>query len=185
MDASATHALLDRLHAGDAAALPALIERHLAFVRACVQQRLGDELRGHAETQDIVQDALVDVLRDGPRFRLADEEAFRRLLAHVVENTIRDRYRYLNRERRAAHRERALAGDSVLDLDLGVRTVTRPSQHAAASEEHEWVRLAIEFLEPHDREVLWLREWEGLTFVEIGQRLGIGEEAARKRFDRA
>lgn len=184
MDPQHTRLLLDRLHAGDAEALPRLLERHLDFVRACVQRRMGDALRVHADTQDIVQDALIDVLRDGPRISIGDEDAFRRLLAHVVENTLRDRYRHVHRDRRDAARERGRA-ESILDLEPAVRQVTRPSQAASASEEQEWVRLGVEFLEPRDREVIWLREWEGLSFPEIGQRIGVAEEAARKRFERA
>ena len=185
MTAQPTRLLLERMHDGDATALPALIERHLPFVRACVQRRMGDALRGHAETQDIVQDALVDVLRDGPRFKLTDEEAFRRLLAHVIENTIRDRYRFVHRERRDAARQKPLPRDSVLDLDQPRDCVVRPSQHATADEEQQWVRLALEFLSPEDREVIWLREWEGLSFPEVGTRIGVAEDAARKRFERA
>lgn len=184
MDALPTRILLDRLHAGDPGALPQLVERHLAFVRACVRRRMGPALHAQDETQDLVQDALVDVLRDAPRLHLSDEDAFRRLLARVVENTLRDRYRWLHRDRRAPAREQGRA-DSVLELDGPVRQVTRPSQHAAAGEEQAWVRLAVEFLDPADREVIWLREWEGLSFPAIGQRLGVAEEAARKRFERA
>lgn len=180
-----TRLLLEQMHGGDSAALPALLERHLPFVRACVQRRMGDALRGHAETQDIVQDALVDVLRDGPRLKMTDEAAFRRLLAHVVENTIRDRHRFVHRGRRDAGRERPLPGDSVLDLDLPRDAVLRPSQHASADEEQQWVRLALEFLSPEDREVIWLREWDGLSFPEVGAHIGVAEEAARKRFERA
>jgi RNA polymerase sigma factor (sigma-70 family) len=43
----------------------------------------------------------------------------------------------------------------------------------------------MELLDPDDREILVRRKWENLSFSEIGERLGISSEAARKRHDRA
>jgi RNA polymerase sigma-70 factor (ECF subfamily) len=181
----ATRLLIDRAHAGDAAALGILVERHLEFVRVYVRGRLGAKLRAHDETQDLVHDALLDVLRHGVRLRVSDDDAFRRVLARIVENTLRDRGRWLQRERRSRDRERAIGADTVLDLDPPARAITRPSQHASADEEEAWVRLGLEFLEPVDREVIRLREWDGLSFPEIGRWLDTTEEGARKRFERA
>jgi len=47
------------------------------------------------------------------------------------------------------------------------------------------LQLALELLEPAEREIVLGRQWQGLTFKELGEGLGISEEAARKRFDRA
>ena len=182
---SQTLVLLRRFHSGDSDALGELVQRHLEWVRTQVHNRLGKQLRAKFETQDIVQDVMIDVLRDGPRLLIDDDDAFRRLLARIVENTICDRYRYLQRDQRDVGRERGVAPDTILDLDPPVQGVTRPSQHADKHEREGWVRLALEFLDPSDREVIWLREWEGLTFGEIGKRAGISEDGARKRFDRA
>jgi len=184
-DDTATRVLLDRLHAGDAHALGVLVERHLEFVRAQVRGRMGNRLRANDETQDLVHDALLDVLRHGVRLRVSDDDAFRRVLARIVENTLRDRGRWLARERRSDERERPMGADTILDLDPPARAMTRPSEYASADEEEAWVRLGIEFLEPLDREVIRLREWEGLSFKDLGASVGTTEEGARKRFERA
>ena len=47
------------------------------------------------------------------------------------------------------------------------------------------LRLAIGLLEVDDREVVVLRQWDGLPFEEVGTRLGISADAARMRFQRA
>jgi DNA-directed RNA polymerase specialized sigma24 family protein len=45
--------------------------------------------------------------------------------------------------------------------------------------------MAMEFLSPEDREVLVLRMWQDLPFVEIGRRLELESGAARMRYYRA
>lgn len=177
--------LLRSWHAGSRTALEDLLARHLPWIRDYVRRRLGEKLRARDETLDLVQEAVVDVLEYGPRFEITDEGCFRSLLARIVENNIRDRDKYLNRACRDAGRERSGCTDSVLALDPPVDSVTNPSAKASAAETAEWVRLAIELLEPADREVVLLREWDGLTFTAIGQRLGIPENTARMRYQRA
>ena len=57
-------------------------------------------MRREGDTQDFVQEALIEVLRDGPRFAVDNVDAFRALLARIVENTLIDRQRYMHRARR-------------------------------------------------------------------------------------
>jgi DNA-directed RNA polymerase specialized sigma24 family protein len=47
------------------------------------------------------------------------------------------------------------------------------------------VRLALELLDPDDRDVIVWREYDGLSFADIATRLGLGEAHARVRFQRA
>ena len=80
---------------------------------------------------------------------------------------------------------RRLLRYSVLCLDPRARTGSSPSQQASRSEEEAWLRLALDLLEPDDRDVIVLREWAGESFGAIAARLGIAENAARMRFSRA
>ena len=177
--------LLRRWHTGDAQALEQLIQRNLQWIGAFVRGRLGGHLRKEAETLDFVQEAMVDVLSYGPRFELENEGQFRALLARIVENNIRDKHKWLHRRRRDIGREKRGMSDTVLRLDPPVRSVTSPSQRVLRDERETWVRLAMELLEAEDREVLWLREWEGLSFGETGERMGLSQDAARMRHRRA
>lgn len=174
--------LLQRWHAGDARALEELLRRDLPWIEAFVRRRLGPLLRAKAETVDYVQDAVIEVLRYGPRFVCSDRERFRALLARIVENTLRDKHDWHRARRRAAEREAALPSESVLDLD---GSAASPSRICAQREREQWIRLALELIDPDERQVILLREWEQLSFEEIGRRLGCSEEAARKRFTRA
>lgn len=183
--APTTLELLRDWHNGNDQALDALIRRHLDWIRDYVHRRLGDHLRRRDDTQDMVQEAVIDVLQYGPRFEIGDEVCFRGLLARIVENNIRDRDRWNKRECRDPAREKSRLSDSILALDPAAGSVTQPIQQAARAETAEWIRLALELLEPTDRDVVLLRQWEGLGWQEICQRLGTSPNAARMRFERA
>lgn len=184
-DGNETRILLERWHAGDRAAIDVLIARDLGWIRDFVRGRLGPLLRSRGETMDYVQDAIVDVLRYVPPFVTSDRGRFRALLARILENHLRDAHDHHKAARRAPERERPLPSESVLDLDGGPRPATAPGSAAARNEDRAWVRLALELLEPEDREVILLRQWHELEFAAIAQRLSMSEDGARMRFHRA
>lgn len=147
-----------------------------------MHHRLGDKLRSKDETCDLVQDALVQFLRYGPSIVLSDRKRFRALLARIAENVLRDRYDWFNAQRRAIARERPLPSDTILNLDLPRSAIETPSKAAARNEQEGWVRLGIELLEPTDRELIVMRDWQKLGFGRIGEQLAITADAARMRY---
>ncbi len=181
---TSTRDLLTRMHGGDEDALRDLVARHLPWIRACVHERLGRKLRQRAETQDFVHEAVVEVLRHGPRFTVSSDEHFRALLGRIVENVLRGKHRRWAAERRDAAQERPLPTESVLDLDPRRAPATTASAAVDRREREAWLRLGMELLRPEDREVVELRQ-EGLPFEEVGAELGVAANAARMRFDRA
>lgn len=185
MEGSETAICLKQWNQGDRKALEDLLVRHLSWVRARVRKRLGPFLRKKGDSCDYVQDAVVQFLQYGPRITVSDEGQFRALLCRIVENTLCNRYEWFTARRREIARERPLPTDTVLSLDLPQATVNSPSQSAARHEQEAWVRLGIELVSPEDREVLVLREWDGLSFKEIGKHLGIPSGTAQVRHFRA
>ena len=173
------------LHDGDASQLQQLITEHLPWIEARVRKRLSPVVRQEGDTQDFVQDALVEVLRDGPRFAVDSPEAFRALLARIVENTLIDRHRYMHRDQRDRRKQRSLPSGPIVTIDGAAKAVSTPATKAEREEQHTWLRLALELLGPDDREAVRLRDWEGLSFSEAGQQLGISDEAMRLRYRRA
>ncbi len=183
---SETRELLLRWRNGDSAALEALLREHLPWIERLVRERLGAQLRQRHDTQDIVQAALIEVLRDGPRFVLSDSEHLRALLSRLVENVLRVHVRHAQAERRDVRREVAAPpGDTLVFLDRRPADMPTPSQAASADEARAWVRLALEMLDPEDRDVVLWREYQGQSFQEVAQRLSVSEDAARMRFNRA
>lgn len=178
--------LLQGWHAGDGDCLNGLLERHLPFIRGVVRKRLGPELRKNAETGDYIQEAVVQVLKYSPRFKVTDDEHFRALLVRIVENSLRDRHHWFTAQRRDYHRVRPLPSDTVLDLDrVDGRQSDTPSQVAWNREREALVRLGVELLGPEDRRIVVLRDWKGLSFGEIAELLEINPRATQKRHDRA
>lgn len=182
-DADLVLDLLQRWHGGDRGALDELVRREIPFLRQRLRERLGDALLARAERDDYLQDAVLEILAYTPRFLVGNAKAFRRMLAQIVENMLRDRHDYWARHRRQQAKEQPL--DTTLLLDARARTQTTPSKAAMRSEEQAFLRLALDLLEPDDRAVLVLREFEQLSFAEIGARLQVLENAARMRFQRA
>ncbi len=175
--------LLERWHAGDRAALDLLIEEESEWVLAQVRRRLGAKVREKAESRDIVQEAMLEVLSYAPRFAVEDRGRFRALLAKIVENVICDKNEFFKARRRAMSREER--ENTLLKLDQLGRSQTMPEAAAAKGEEADWLRLGLELLDAEDREVIVLKQWDDLSFVQIGTKLGISESGARMRFQRA
>jgi RNA polymerase sigma-70 factor (ECF subfamily) len=181
-----TGVLLQSWHAGDRAALDALVRDNLAWIHEHVRRRLGPALRKRADSQDLVQETLLGLLRDGPRFVLSDQVQFRALMVRMIENVILRQVEFHSAKRRDAAREvPPVSRDTVLPLDPAYRPVTQPSDAAAAGEMRALVALALELIEPDDRAVILAREFHGRSFGEIATEFGIGEDAARMRFSRA
>ncbi|MBK8099521.1 MAG: sigma-70 family RNA polymerase sigma factor [Planctomycetes bacterium] len=182
---AATPQLLEQWHRGDDQALVALVELHLPWLRAHLGKRLGDFLRRHGEAEDYLHDAMLDFLRDAPRFQVRDESHFRGLLARVVENTLRDKNAWFRARRRDLAKNGALPSDSVLLLDPALHASSTPSRAAARTEARDWVRLGLELLEVEDRRILVAREYDDRSFVEIGEELGMSANSVRMRWTRA
>jgi RNA polymerase sigma-70 factor (ECF subfamily) len=182
-DAASTQELLQRWHAGDGAALAALVEASLPWLRQHVERRLGAFLRDRGDSSDYLHDALLDFLRDGPRFQVRDERQFRGLLVRVIENTLRDKNDWFRAKRRNLGGPAVSA--SVLDLHSGIAVSSTPSRGASREERRAWVRLALELLDPEDRKVILGRDYEDRSFAEIGAELGMTADAARMRWTRA
>ena len=114
---------------------------------------------------------------------MADKAHFRALLLKVVESTLNNKFRWFMARRREMARERPLPSETVLSLDKG--SSRTPSRSAQRHEREAWVRLGVELLEPDDRELIVLRNWDKMSFAEIGGRLGVTENAARLRYNQA
>ena len=181
MDSPTSRFILE-WHDGEAEGLERLLERHLSWIQAHVHRKLSHLLRRKVETGDIVQDAVVQFLRYGPRFHLSSDRQFRALLCRIVENVIRDKYDWFTAQRRAIALERPLPADTVLNLDPPDRGVESPSRIVAQHEQEAWVRLGLELLGHNEREVIVFRDWECLSFEEVGKRIGTSRDTARRRY---
>jgi RNA polymerase sigma factor (sigma-70 family) len=177
-----TTQLLQRWRDGDDAALGEILRLHLEWVRQQVRDGLGPDLRAKLTSDDVVQDAMLDFLRNGPRFVPADGAQLRALLARIVANSLSDRGNWFRAARRRMSAETAIASSTELMQSGGGAP---PDEHAIAREQETRLRMGMELLGERDRQLLVWREWEKLPFAEIGARLGLDAEAARGATRRA
>ena len=158
--------------------------RHLLLV---AHRELPHTLRGKIGPSDVVQETAVDAQRDFPGFRGATTEECFAWLRSILRNNVVDAVRrYEMSQKRAAGREISLASDdgrrqgAMLELPHGL-----PEGSAIRREDAVAIATVMTRLSDDYRTVLHLRYWEGLSFPEIGARLGRSPDAVRKLWYRA
>ncbi len=169
--------LLKLAHSGDAAALSRLLERYSERLLVRVRLMMGAEARAQAESVDFLQMTMAEVVEHLPRFEIRNERAFLGWLTTIARNRIRDSVR---RQREAAFTTLSVTCSN----DQSGRGKT-PASEAADHEEALRLVEALEELDAPSRQVVELRNLEGLSYRAIGERLGFGEERVRRKHQRA
>jgi RNA polymerase sigma-70 factor (ECF subfamily) len=183
-DSAETNALLQRIDGGDRQALETLLARHRQRLYAFVAGHLEPRLRSRLDPSDIVQETQLEVAR-----RMEDFLKRRPMPFHVwvrktaYEHLLRSRRQH-RRLRRSVERELAWPEHSSLLAQL-LASAPSPSRAAQAKELAERVSRAVAELAEADREILLLRDADGLPYEEIALLLDIEPAAARKRYGRA
>ena len=166
--------LLDAARTGDARALDALLERHEARIYRFGMRMCGDP----EDAKDVLQETMLAVARTVGGFR--GDASFTSWLFAIARS-------FCLKKRR----KRALTGASSLETDAareaGALADRAPSPEEAASlrEVAGAVDAAIAALEPGYREVLLLRDVEGLSASEVAHALGLSVQAVKTRLHRA
>ncbi len=180
--------LLRASRAGDRAALEALLQQHLAGLRAFARLRMSPLLRARDSAEDIVQSACCEILLALEGFEYQGEEAFRAWLYTSVWNKLINKERSVRRQKRDARREVGLHGGSDgTNASLGqlYARVFTPSQVAMADERVHQLEAAFDALPDHYREVVTLSRVAQLSRAQIAERLGRSEGSVRNLITRA
>lgn len=165
--------LLSALQAGDERALEVLLERHLPGV-----YRFGLAMcRDPEDAKDVAQDTLLAAARGLRQFR-GESSLSTWLFAIARSFCVKKR-----RKRVGAPRE-FLSLDSDVTRGLAAEG-TAPDEAAGARQLAKALEAAIADLDPMYREVLLLRDVEGLTAPEVAEVLGLSVDAVKSRLHRA
>jgi len=170
-----TFRLLERIRAGDMAAVEDLFARYSAPLQRWASGRLPRWARSAAETQDLVQETLLQAFKKIESFEPQGEGALQGYLRAALKNRIVDELRRFHRRGDATAIDSQIVDDapSPLDQAIGAEAVERYER-------------ALKRLKPEDREIVIARVEMGWTYVEIVERLGRPTpEAARKAAQRA
>src|SRR3954467_13465903 len=184
--------LMAKARAGETEALGELCALYRNYLRMVVRTGLGPRLRERVELSDVVQEALVEVVRQFPQFTGQNEAALVGWLRRLVGQKLADLGRYHSRAKRGA-------GGSALPLDTpwgegaggggggesgGAKLLdmlalsqTSPSEAASRREQIVLLAVALEGRPEQEAEVLWLYYADGLSFESIGERLNLSRKS--------
>jgi RNA polymerase sigma-70 factor (ECF subfamily) len=170
-----TFRLLERVRSGDQAALEALFARYLVPLRRWATGRLPSHARSSSDTQDLVQDTLLQTFKKIEAFEPRGEGALQAYLRQALMNRIRDEVRRARRRPEPAELESGLLaeGPSPLEQAIGREAVAR-------------YEAALARLKAEDREAIIARVEMGCSYDELAQALNKpSADAARKTAQRA
>jgi len=176
---------LESALASDAAALARLIESFRTYLGLMAAAELDPELRAKVGASDLVQDTMVEAQRDFGQFAGRTQAEFIAWLRQILRsNVLNARRQYLHTKKRRGDVP-LVAHDSHAPAYELVDPSATPQAKAVAREQDELVDALIARLSPEHQEVVRLRHAEGLSFVEIGERMNRSADAVRKLWARA
>lgn len=176
MDEQADSTVLDAARAGDARALEMLLEHHQAQV-----YRFGLKMcRDPEDAKDVLQDTLLAMARSVRDFRGASSiSTWLYAIARSFCIKKRRRSTFAPAGARSLETDVAAEARRLADRARSPDAVVLDKEIAHALDE------AIGALEPMYREVLILRDVEGLTGPEVAEVLGVTVDAVKSRLHRA
>ncbi len=180
--ASVDAALVDRFKGGDDAAFEEIIQRY----RDLVFSRVFGLLKNRQDAEEVTQDTFIRAHRGLERFR--GDASLSTWIYQIATNLARNRYWYWWRRKR----------DQSVSIDLQVGdeggmtlhevlpdSAETPNDAALTQEFVDQVSSKINLLSPSHREILLLRNREGMAYEEIAERLGISLGTVKSRIARA
>ena len=161
LSAASSTDLIALANAGDREALEILFNRYLKPLRRWASGRLPRWARDIADTQDLVQDTLLQTFKRIELFKPDRAGALEAYLHQAVMNRIRDEFRKTRR------RPSATALDSGAPADD-----PSPLEHAIGAELAEEYEQALARLRPEEREAIVGRIEMDLSYEELAETLG-------------
>jgi RNA polymerase sigma-70 factor, ECF subfamily len=174
-EAESTFHLIERARAGDQQAVERLFARHVKPLQRWARGRLPKWARDLADTDDLVQDTLLQTFKRIEDFEPRRVGALQAYLRQAVLNRIRNELRRKGREPHAT------------DVDgIEVESAESPLEQAIGREAVERYEAALHRLTTEEREAIIARVEMGYSYEELAEALGKPTpDAARKAARRA
>jgi RNA polymerase sigma-70 factor (ECF subfamily) len=182
--------LLAASRAGDPQAVGHLLENYRPLLRVLADREIGMRLQAKVDASDLVQQTMLEAVRALPEFRGASEGEWqawlRRILARRISHEVR---RHRGTLMRGAANEvsidQSLAQSSQRLRAMLAAEQTSPSQQAMGNERTVAIAAVLDRLPADYREVIVLRNLEGLSHEEVARRMKRSPGAVRMLWLRA
>jgi RNA polymerase sigma-70 factor (ECF subfamily) len=161
IDPESSFELLERAKSGDADALDRLLRRYLPPLRKWASGRLPRWARDLADTQDLVQETVLQALKHLKNFRPQHDGALQAYLRQAVMNRIRDELRRAHRRPAPAELQDSMPGSLV-----------SPLEEAIGHEALERYEAALATLREDERAAIIARIEMGHSYAEVASALG-------------
>jgi RNA polymerase sigma-70 factor (ECF subfamily) len=170
--------LVRQAQGGDRDALERLLHRYYERVRRAVRARLGQRLRNHMESGDILQQTLIKAVEKFNDFEMRHEGSLIHWLAKIAEHQIRDAVDKIKAikntppgplisvDQPASPDQSGLLGEVIPDPDRG------PEADAMESEESRLLQECMDQLPEQYRELIIAWDIEGMPWEEIATTYG-------------
>jgi RNA polymerase sigma-70 factor (ECF subfamily) len=180
-----------RRHGGEA--LGRLLELYRNYLNLVARTQIDLHLQAQVSPSDLVQETFLEAYRDFAQFQGNTEAGLvawlRRILVHNLGRLVQ---RQVLAQKRTVRREVAL-GQQLADLERSAARVeaalvspfSSPSAQAQRRELAAVLADQLARLQPDSREVIVLRNLEGLPFEEVARRMGRSAGAVRVLWMRA
>jgi RNA polymerase sigma-70 factor, ECF subfamily len=158
--------------------LERLLAQFRPYLRSLVDSGVSPELQSKLDPSDLVQETLLRGYRKFHEYRGQSESELRAWLVAILNNYLTDVRRGYRHGVRDVRRERPLD-------DVACSNSKTLSEALVRAEEIARMRECVLALPADYRQVIELRQFEGLSFVEIGQRMNRSADAVRMLWARA
>lgn len=180
--------LIAQAKEGSNSSLGKLLATCRGYLLLVANQQVDDDLRAKLAPSDLVQETFLLAQKKFATFEGLNEHELRGWLRQILINRYRDLWReYKETKQRASDREVSIEADGSGHgmHALLAATADTPSAQAVAKEDLATLEEALNTLTDEQRRIVELRNWDRLSFVDIGERLGKSEDAVRKTWGRA
>lgn len=172
MNASDDWCLVADAQRGDMDAFRVLVERYQQPLVVFCYRMLGS----YQDAEDVAQEAFVRLYRH--LGRLAPDAQFSTVLFGIARNLTLNHLRDTGRRGRG----RSVSMDDAPPI---IAASAAPDQRARTQEMARWIAQALKMLSPEHREVLLLREIEGMDYERIAAVVGCRKGTVKSRIARA
>lgn len=166
--------LVEAFQRGDYSAFDRLLERWQRKIHGAIYRIMGSE----DETRDLSQETFLRAYRALGSFK--KEARFSSWLYQIALNQCRDRMRRRKLRAAVSLEELVESGDSPLPREPGPSALELLEKRELS----RTVAAAVQALPEEQREVVVLKEYQGLTFLEIAETLGVPPSTVKTRLYR-